>query len=964
MARIIEFQGRRIQVPDDASDAEVEQILTAQPAETPAEKVPAATPDIPQRKSLVDLIMDGSSTNALMPEPDWGEYLGGITDQVGRNLVNGAINVVGLPHTLSKLGSEVTEWGLGKAGVDPVIAAVMSKNPVTAMTPDPDVIKGWLDSANNATADLFDVERPRTEPDNLAERYAARTADVVGGALLPVGGGLLAAERLGVQASKELPWLTRMLVEPAAVAPGKFAAKEMSVATGAGLGSSTANEAFPDSALADFIGGLVGGGAVGLTRKVGGALKDVASAFFQRSNFTDQVVRDAVVDRLGKAANLPGADEIGTPIDTRTLVDAITNPNANRPSSVIPGYKESLADTTSNPGLASLEYGRQQGQNSGLFTQRRMANNEAVDGAMTNLQPKETPGAFRDALALERDRRLMDAETMAFNSEDEVVRTIRGLMPTTTSAQRGNTVRSVLEDARDAARNRTETAYDAVEGIERNVDPSPLAQSLDEAVAGLTETERGLLPQGLIERVTALGRPTLDDAGNKIAPAEVSMREATTLRSELARLRRAAQADPRAERGGRNAARVINRMQERVDDFIAHNLTDEENALMDTARTAKFDEAERFTRQGDPVAEVLQRYEGGQPKVRDDNVAGKFVNDQNMGRLLAQADTPGTRAAIRDELLSRADMSRPDRINDFLTEYGQQVDRFPGLREDLGRAMQTRQNALSATENRDALARDLGTESQPGRSTVGKYLNYSDATSERAMSDVLASKDPAKAADELMQFVGDEPKAIEGARSAFWQKLKSESTSTDNSQRSMSGKDAWRGDWMKRWLDKPETQAVAERLYADKPEDLATLRLYADVLDNADLRVRGKATATSGTTQGMANNIMTPETLQSRTYAYMRGQVSGTYLATSIAAVIARRAVSRARTDAVERMTDKALLDPEFAKALLADNNPANRAALASKSKGWLTSEMATWLDEATDEDPDKALKDAVMGGN
>src|SRR5690606_16411264 len=108
-------------------------------------------------------------------------------------------------------------------------------------------------------------------------------------------------------------------------------------------------------------------------------------------------------------------------------------------------------------------------------------------------------------------------------------------------------------------------------------------------------------------------------------------------------------------------------------------------------------------------------------------------------------------------------------------------------------------------------------------------------------------------------------------------------------------------------------------------EDLAALRLYAEVLDNADLRVRGKASSTSGTTQGMSNNIMTPETLQSRGYAYMRGQISGTYLATSIAAVLARRAVRSARTDAIERMTDKVLLDPDLAKELLKENNPANR---------------------------------------
>lgn len=179
-------------------------------------------------------------------------------------------------------------------------------------------------------------------------------------------------------------------------------------------------------------------------------------------------------------------------------------------------------------------------------------------------------------------------------------------------------------------------------------------------------------------------------------------------------------------------------------------------------------------------------------------------------------------------------------------------------------------------------------------------------------------------------------------------------------QRSMGGKRQWRGDWLKSWLEKPSTSAVAERLYRDKPEDLEKLRALADVLDNADLRTRGKASGTSGTGQGF-NQVLSPETLQSRMYAWMRGQVSGTYLATSIAAVIARRAIRNARGDAIERMTDKALLNPDFAMKLPKDNNPANRAALARKAKGWLGNEASTFVN-LLNEDDDETNR-AIMEG-
>ena len=93
----------------------------------------------------------------------------------------------------------------------------------------------------------------------------------------------------------------------------------------------------------------------------------------------------------------------------------------------------------------------------------------------------------------------------------------------------------------------------------------------------------------------------------------------------------------------------------------------------------------------------------------------------------------------------------------------------------------------------------------------------------------------------------------------------------------------------------------------------------------------------------------------------MRGQVSGTYLATSIAAVIARRAVRGAQKDAIERMTDEVLLDPQKAALLLKENNPANRAALARKAKGWFGNEASTIVNLANEEDDDTKAK--VMEG-
>lgn len=187
---------------------------------------------------------------------------------------------------------------------------------------------------------------------------------------------------------------------------------------------------------------------------------------------------------------------------------------------------------------------------------------------------------------------------------------------------------------------------------------------------------------------------------------------------------------------------------------------------------------------------------------------------------------------------------------------------------------------------------------------MGKFLQHGDENAERALGEVLAAKEPGKAADELLSFVKDEPQAVEGAKAAFWKVLRSNAQSVESAQRSFSGRSMWQGDKLKRWLENPSTAAVASRLYRDNPEHLTQLHAYADVLDSVDLRTRAKGTASSGTAPG-TSNILTPETLQSRALAYKRGQIGGMFLLTSIVSVVARRAVRSARSDAIERLTDK-----------------------------------------------------------
>lgn len=1005
MSRTIQFEGRIIQVPDDATDADVAGILSAPPAPDLPSVAAGANAELAQQpgaldaKNAADL---AALTPPAAPATSWLDTLKravvggpdsrgamGVLDQGVRGLAQGVTTVAALPVDIAAAGKDLQAAAARKLGApDGLIEALQSYNPVVnalaRVQPyvGSEALHGYMDSANRATADTLGVTRPVEKGQNIFERGANRVGQEIGAAAVPVAGAIGYGAKVGVDAARKLPLLARMFVEPAAISPFKFASKEGATALTAGTGAAGINEltggATADKmsgwqAAGDITGALLGALSLGTARTVGKPLKDIYQAVtpWNRENFSNDVVKNTVTDRIiNNADNLPKVE--GQPVDTAPLVNAIVG--GQRVDDTIPGFKESLADRTRDPGIAALEYGRQSSPTgAGMFNARRAENTAAVDNAMNANAPDGNPANLRAELEGERNRRLTDAEVLALNAQEEAARAAGAVTPQSTAAQRGNTVRTALEDARGAARDQTEAAYANADVNRRPIDATELSATIDNAVAPLTEVERGLLPQATLDRVRRLGQageqaptPTgiLDEYGNPItrppeAPPPVDMKEATDLLSELSRLERAALADPRAEKGGRNAARVIGQVSDAVEGFVGRSLPEADREALAAARRAKFNEAEAFTRQGDPVAQAVSRYEGGQPRVRDDRVAGLFTNPQAMDRLFAQADTPQTRAAIREEVLSRGDTTSAQRIRDFTGAFGEQVDRFPGLRAELDAAATAREAEAAAQGTHQRMTRELGTPDRPGTSAVGQYLKYGNEKSQDALKTVISSPKPAEAMDEMLRFVNDAPEAVAGAKKAFWDLMQSRARSNGETTKGLGDTQPWMPNRLKNFLDNPTHRAVAERLYRDDPEHLGNLDKIADALQNVDLRSRTKVPNTSGTAQSISN-VLTPETLQSRVLAYKRGQISGGFLITALGSVLARRLVRGAQGEAIEKLTDRALLDPDLAAQLLKENNPANRAALARTAKAYLGNEAST-LTDILDGEPADPVKGAIM---
>ena len=352
----------------------------------------------------------------------------------------------------------------------------------------------------------------------------------------------------------------------------------------------------------------------------------------------------------------------------------------------------------------------------------------------------------------------------------------------------------------------------------------------------------------------------------------------------------------------------------------------------------------------------------------DSSVTGRFVQPDrgqasNIDRLLNEtgptAAAADAKAAVRDEILSNVQrrdlLNKPDQLDSFLQEYGTVFERFPDLRQELGSAGSLRRSLADAETAQSTTLRELG---EGGTSAVAKYLKFGDERAVDAISTVVNAADPAKAADELVSFVGNNPAAIEGARSAFWKLLTRETRAKGATTSTAAGDQPWNPNALANFIKNPANRAVMERLYADNPEHVANIEAISETLRGMNVRNTAKAPNTSGTPQSLGGSAILPsaETVGSRMFAVQRGQVGVGFTAFNLVSIVARRAILRGRTQEFQKLLDEALLDPKLAATILKENNPANVKAMTRMAKVHLGN-RATWLDDlAGDEEEDETV--------
>ncbi|MFY7925560.1 MAG: hypothetical protein ACOVN5_07100 [Aquidulcibacter sp.] len=911
--------------------------------------------------------------------------VGSFVDQSMRGVAEGIVNIAGLPQALEQGRNSLLKFGAEKAGIseyaDPVIDAItMGRN-----LPSADNMKGWLNSANDATADALGVSRPDQTPDNMAERFANRIGQEVGAALPIVGPIARAGSAMSPQRAREIGGVVGGMLEPYAVNTGRALANDATLIAAAGTGASIAREMNPDSDLADLLGSLAGVGVVTAGSSIANFGRQLGAAMRPNSQYASQTVRDAVTDTIAnRSETLAGQitpENMGQPIDTGPLAEALAS--ASRAEQMIPGFRASTADRAQDGGLATLEAARASSTSgSPAFTRRADENAAAVDTKFSGMAPSQTPGAAFDAIRAERDRRFADAGAMTRMAEDDLIAAITGVRPGMPDATaRGSTARSALEDAYQAARTKVTEAYAPINDATVSVDAAPLAERFAQTTDSLPLNDRQrFLPaearvpeQFVTPEVPPTPSAVLGPDGRPLmrpgqsASGEVPLREITSIRSGLTDDVRTAKAT-----GQDQKARVADQFRSQADQFLDEAMPPELRQQYEAARATRKDVADRFERPGTALQRVLQRREGGGYQLDDSAVTRQFT-PTDQGNLTDFRDAlreaggdSRLRNAIADEIVVEAErsgvMAKPEALRQFLSERSLVLEQFPELRQKLGSVADRQQAVDTAKAGEQTLQRDLGTDTQRGRTIVGKFASYSPVKARQAVKEIYAERDPVKAADDLASFVGDDPEAIGGLRAAFWEDLDASARAANVRADTKSGTMPIVPKKLLGFLNDKTKAAVAERLYRDDPEHLANIRQLAEALQGVNTAPRARnATNPSGTAFKAQGDGISAAEVQSKLYQARIGRISPGFIGLFFAQKLAARSVGRQQANAFENLLDKALLDPEVARGLLMENNPANRAAFDRMAKGWLGNQAATLSSILNEDDQGDETVDTIM---
>lgn len=955
---------------------------------------------------------------ALEPQRTWGDTISGLGASLSDGLRQGATMVAGAPVDLVNnaprlanllpgvegVGPMTENPVGGSASLDELLRTISGVAGATAALPIDAALGTNLGGGFERGGPGGLPIVPDYEPQGGVERVVNRIGQEVGATAVPVGGAIAKAATMPLSTVNRMAaapktvgeGVASMFLQPAAVAPGILAGREAGYAVGGGLGAGLANEMAGDNqgVVSDVLGSIAGVGATAGASGLVGAGRNVLAGATNSPTFADDVANSAVAERVinsstqmqRQAARLAEAGISPSQITTDDIVRALRTPAPVEDA--IPGYRANIADRTQDPGLATLAY-NSDAANPGAASARRTGNEVAVNETMTGLAPAGDPGRFRSNLQAGVDARIGAAQSAQEGAQgvfDNIVQALQPVMREATA--RGSSIRSALADAYESAQERVRGMYGAIDADGTLLDPTDLVNRATAVDTNLArndakrfrpteaETIREMLPDdraplretGLVNEfnrpIFAENTPTPTNAGNLPAlpgaaigrpGTTVPMSDVSAIRSGLTDDLRAAQAT-----GNTQQARVLSRYVEAIDGYLDENLPEGLRVALDDARTARRDVGERFERPGTALQAILSRRAGGGFALDDSAVPSRFAQP-DQGRLtdlraaLREAGgDPRLREGLADEVRSAVVqnglLDKPKALGRYMAERQVLLSEFPELRAQLEQAGASRAALAEAERTASETTRLLTT---PGRSAEASYLKDVEDPA-AAMRSVIANADPRKAVADLLATAAS-PQAKADLRAALWEEVRRTGRLQADG---MTGETRWNGKKLRALFDDQKFAAVAEELWADDPQDLASIKQVFGALAGAEGSSRARVPGSSGTPQALSGALdpaLTASSIASRARSVSRSQLSPSIAAVDILGTWLRRRSAQVQSRAIDTITAAVVNNPGLAADLLEKYNPATAAArrrMLTQKYGVRATTLLNVLDEAENDDP------------
>lgn len=666
---------------------------------------------------------------------------------------------------------------------------------------------------------------------------------------------------------------------------------------GSGAGSGIAREAYPESTVAPFFGGLAGGIAAPSAASIGEWAINVGKAFLKP--FTSKGQKEIVGGVLRSASK--------TPETLEAMID-------QAPGEIVPGSRPTLSEAIRDPSLAVTERGVRQNTPGAAasFADREAERAQVRRDALSTIEPSSGGApAVAQAVQQGRDRFRQATDDILARARGNAERLIATMGDDVSPEAAGAVMRREFDTAYDEIRQRVSRAYREIDPNGESAIPAgPLAVSVGE----IAQQFFGNSPSGIPGQLT----PILETlAARRQQPMTVAQIDG--IAKEASRI--AGTARQSGDRPLAAAAEhIADTARNQIDDAAAAatGVSAETAQAIRDARTLRAEQGQRFE-QG--ANKALTKTKGfGEDAIVESAIPANYLRSGKGGAEAAQSyiasmgGRPQAAAALRDYAATelRDYATRPDGTIDparwrrWMADRQGTLAQFPDVRRDFETA-----GAASALVDR-LQGRQTRLLEDFERSAAGYFLRQNP---EDAVKSILGSKNSQALMAQAVQQMRNDPVALAGLRRAVRDLAtrQAETTGLDVADNPVMSTAKF-VNFMK------ENRDALGSLYT--PDQLRTMERVATDMQSQQWplnagRVAGSPTHQYATTAGfianVSNGVIDPS---SPLWRGTGGRLLGW--------------LYKVPEQQVQQLLADALLDPKIAKDMLAHASPANVRTLGA----------------------------------